>query len=192
MKKAETSKERQRVVLEEIGIQVAPPSLTQLDNLIEGKTSTDELKTEMGIEPSTEPPVETPVIDTKPDETVLTEEQRQEKAKERIDGSVKELYAYEVELMASLGALKQEAIDEYHALPEAEQTHDGKVRIGYKYLNRCYDLEVEADSRVKAILDRLRSDLKALGQGTEIADSLWNSYCEEKVTAKEYYLSKYL
>ena len=207
VKRAEESKEQQRTVLEETGVQVAPPSLDQLDRLIDGKTTTDELKTELGLEtppeeapPEEAPPEETPPEEAPPEKTPdaaqqsepLSEEQRQERAKTKVDACVKELYSYEVELMSSLGALKQAAIDEYRALPEEQQTQESKVRIGYRYLNMCYDMEVEADRQVKDILNRLRSDLKELGMDTGVADTLWKHYCDEKTTTKEYYLSKYL
>lgn len=186
IRRAEASKEQQRAVLEENDISIVPPTLDQLDSLIDGKTTADEVKTDIGVDttPKETAPVETP--------QELTQAQREAKAKERTERSVNELYAYEVDLMASLGALKQEAIDEYRALPESERTQESKYRIGYQFLGRCYDLEAESDSKVKAILNQLRDDLKAMGADTGIADTLWQHYCEEKSTAKEYYLSKYL
>ncbi|MCR5825198.1 MAG: hypothetical protein K6G54_01400, partial [Oscillospiraceae bacterium] len=197
VRRAEASKEQQRSVLAENGVSVVPPSLEQLERVIEGETDSDTLKDELGVGVATEqPPASDETAPVPAPETnapaPLTEEEREEQTRRSVDSAVKALYAYEVELMADLGALKQEAMDEYHALPEEEQTNDNKIRIGYSYLKRCYAMEVEADKRVKAILNGLRSELTALGADTKLADTLWQSYCEEKATAKEYYLNKYL
>lgn len=184
IRKAEESKEQQRAVLEENGISVVPPSLDQIESLIDGKTTADELKEELGV------------AEAAPEQAAsaapLTEEQREAKAQERTEGCVKELYAYEADLMESLSALKQEALDAYHALPREEQTRRGRLKVGYSFLDRCYELEAESDARVQEILDKLRDDLEALGRDTSIADTLWQHYCDEKSTAKEYYFSKYL
>lgn len=189
VRRAEESKERQRAVLEENQVWVVPPSLDQLDKLLDGKTTADELKTELGLDV---PPEDVTVSPSETPPEQLAEEVLKAKAQQLIDGSTKELYAYEVDLMGQLGALKQEAIDEYRKLPEEAQTQDSKMRIGYKFLDRCKALEAESDGKVKEILNRLRVDLKALGADTGIADTLWEHYCEEKTTTKEYYLSKYL
>lgn len=186
VRRAELSKKMQVTVLEKEQIYIVPPSLDQVDDLIDGKTTSDQVKTEIGVgvEPVRSTSVQSP--------GALTEKQREEMAKQRLEESVKELYAYEVDLMASLGELKQEAIDEYRALPQERHTQDSKIKIGYKLLNKCYDLEEESDRRVKEIIDALRDDLKALGAEADVADTLWQHYCDEKATAKEYYLSKYL
>ena len=198
--KAETSKQEQQKVLKDKGVDVAPPSLEQLDGLLDGKTSADDVKQSLGLTDSprsTDPTEQKPQEDgTKPEEKTSeqteTAEQRAKKAQEYIDQCVKALYAYEVDLMSDLGALKQQAIDEYMALPAEKHTKESRVSIGLKYLNICYDMEVVADGKVQGLLKQLRSDLTAIGAETDIADTLWLHYCEEKSTAKEYYLSKYL
>ena len=187
IKRAEESKERQRIILEKNRAQIVPPSLDQLDSLLEGKTSPDELKTELGLDDTAQEPQQSAEVSVPP-----VEEPREQKAQELIDRCAKELYAYEVDLMADLGALKQEAVDEYKALPAEERTRESKLKIGYKLLNRCYEMEAESDNKVKDILNRLRGDLKELGADTGIADTLWVHYCEEKSTTKEYYFNKFL
>lgn len=204
--KAETSKQEQQKVLKDKGVDVAPPSLEQLDGLLDGKTSADDVKQSLGLtdsprstepaQPPSKPEQKPQEYGTNPEEKTSeqteTAEQRAKKAQEYIDQCVKALYAYEVDLMSDLGALKQQAIDEYTALPPEKQTKQTKADLGLKYLNICYDMEVEADGKVQGLLKQLRSDLTAIGAETDIADTLWKHYCEEKATAKEYYLSKYL
>jgi len=206
VEKAEKSKREQETLLRENDVQVAPPNLEQLESLINGTSTSDEVKAELGLDTKTGPAKpagqETAPGDgetatalpeqPEPQEPPEPPEQRQARIRDLIDRCVKELYAYEVELMADLGVLKQMAIDEYTALPEEERTKEAKTKIGFKYLDVCYEMEVESDKQVKGILDRLRGDLESLDADTEIADTLWLHYCDEKSTAKEYYLNKYL
>ena len=204
--KAETSKQEQQKALKDKGVDVAPPSLEQLDGLLDGTATADDVKQSLGLtdSPQSTEPAQTPLKpeqkpqedgtnpEEKTSEQTDTAEQRAKKAQEYIDQCVKALYSYEVDLMSDLGALKQQAIDEYTALPSEKHTKESKVSIGLKYLNICYDMEVVADGKVQGLLNQLRSDLTAIGAETDIADTLWLHYCEEKSTAKEYYLSKYL
>lgn len=186
IRRAEESKTLQRALLVEKEIEVVPPSLDQLDSIIDGKTTPEEVKVETGIGAE---PVQSSRVQSA---LALTEEQRKEKARSRTEESVKELYSYELDLMASLGELKQQALDELRALPKEQQTKKAKVKLGYRYLDLCYELEAESDRKVKEILDALREDLKLLGGDESVADTLWESYCDEKATAKQYYLSKYM
>lgn len=191
--RAQKTKERQKSILRENYVYVLPPSMDQIDSLLEGKATAEEIKSELGVDGQTAPDTQQPDAQQPDGETAAPEAQsRSPEAQSLIDACARELYAYEVDLMAELGELKQRAVDEYKALPAEERTQENKAKIGYRYLGVCYDLEVEADRNVKAVLNRLRSELEALDADSGIVDTLWSNYREEKSSAKEYYLNKYL
>lgn len=154
-------------------ITVKPPSLEQSEDLLDGKVTPEEVKQSLGIAPSqTQPAKKT--------------------AEELVNECVAELYALKVDVMAELGTMKQELLDEWKALPGPQRTKEKKLELGYDALEDCYDFCVEVDRDVKAILDKYRPLLKDLGADTAVLDTLWEYYCEEKASEKAYYLNKYL
>ena len=113
-------------------------------------------------------------------------------AKKIIERCIQELYDCEVALMSRLGTMKREALNEWHALPEEQRTKEKKLEIGYRGLDACYNLEVEIDAQVQGILAKYRAELESINADAAPMDTLWKHYCEEKVSAKAYYLNKYL
>ena len=109
-----------------------------------------------------------------------------------LDRCIQELYDCEIALMARLGTMKQEALDEWRALPESQRTKEKKLEIGYRGLDACYELEVEIDAQVQGILAKHRTELESIKADTAPLDTLWKYYCDEKESAKAYYLNKYL
>ena len=109
-----------------------------------------------------------------------------------LDACVYELYCYEIELMGQLGVLRQQAIDEWNALPEEQRTNTEKYRIGMEGLQKCRSLETEADKRVHEILDSWEEQLTEYGCDSSTCDSLWETYVSEKESLEAYYISLYL
>lgn len=176
-----------RKLLEDDGITVAPPSIQQTEELIEGKVTADEVKEVLGIitqpqqnaEPSqAEDPSPTPT----PTPSV----------EELLNQCTAELYAYQIDLTARLGEMKQAALDQWKALPAEERTTLKKQEIGMNGLRQCYSLETQTDAAVKEILDRYRTQFDQIGADTSALDKLWTYYCEEKESLKAFYLNKYL
>ena len=109
-----------------------------------------------------------------------------------LDRCIQELYDCEIALMARLGTMKQEALDEWRALPASQRTSTKKLEIGRRGLTACYELEVEIDAQVQGILEKYRTELEDINADTAPLDTLWKYYCEEKASTKAYYLNKYL
>lgn len=108
-----------------------------------------------------------------------------------LDRCIQELYDCEISLMSRLGTMKQEALDQWRALPGSQRTKTKKLEIGRRGLTACYDLEVEIDAQVQGILARYRTELESIDADTAPLDTLWKYYCEEKASTKAYYLNKY-
>ena len=138
-----------------ITLPVKPVSADQSNDLLDGKKTPEEVKQELGVVP----------------------EQTQAVTKEDIVSQcVAELYAYKADVMGYLGGLKQAAIDQWNALSSGERTTAKKSEIMMNGVSQCYEYEVVVDGRVQEILDIYRAKMKAIGEGTQLIDVLWNYY----------------
>ncbi len=134
-------------------------------------------------------PVTTAPVTTAP---VIEKPKPSKTAQQIVNECVAELYACKIDVMASLGDIKKEMLDIWKALSPEERTYDRKMKIGLDGLEKCYDYEVEVDSKVQSILSKYRKELSAIGADTKVLDTLWQYYCEEKAFEKAYYINKYL
>lgn len=171
LQNAEVQREARQKELKEYDVELKAPTQEDLDALIDGKEP----------ETVTAPP---PQKETPP--------AKENTAKAIIEQCVQELYDCEAALMSRLGAMKQAVIGEWAALPVQERTNDKKLEIGRRGLDTCYKLEVEIDAQVQGILKKYRTELEKIHADTAPMDTLWKHYCEEKASAKAYYLNKYL
>lgn len=171
----DTRQNHQQTLEQDHAITVKPPSLEQSNDLLDGKVSAEEVKESLGIVQ----PAPTP-------------QPKKKTAEELKNECVAELYALKVDVMAKLGAMKQELLDTWVALPAEQRTQKKKLDLGYAALEDCYDYEVEVNKQVRAVLEKYRPLLKEIGADTGILETLWKQYCEEKASEKAYYLDKYL
>lgn len=170
------------------GTDTPPPKDTSSDTNTEATEPPYSETTDKTVSDSTETTtVVTPKI---PDETTATAPTRT--AQEIINDCTAELYACKVDVMATLGKMKKEALDIWRAIPKEQRTKEKRAELGFQWLDKCYEYEVEVDSKVRAILDKYRAELKAIGADDSVLDTLWVYYCEEKNVEKAYYLNKYL
>lgn len=167
--------DHQTILEQEHSVIVRAPDRQQSDDLLDGKVSPEEVKEQLGITPApttTEPAKKTP--------------------EELLNACVAELYACKVDLMATLGGMKQALLDKWIALPPEARTIARRTEMGMAALEECYALEVVVDEQVEDILDKYRPLLTEAGGDATVLDTLWVQYCEEKAAEKAYYLNKYL
>ncbi len=175
LQEAETQRKERQKELEEYGVILKTPTQEEMDALINGESiAVDPPDTGTSPPSSESPPA------------------KQNAASDIIERCVRELYDCETALMARLGSMKQALLDEWLALSANDRTNDKKFEIGRHGLDQCYDLEIEIDAQVKNILAKYRAELKKIQSDTSPMDTLWKHYCEEKASAKAYYLNKYL
>lgn len=170
---SDLQQQNQKYLEDTYHVTVRPPTQEQTDALLNGTVSPEEVKKayESASPPAAGSPTDISAIIAK---------------------YTAKLYAYRVDLMAKLGVLKTEVMDTWHALPKSERTAARRTSLITEGVHKCYVLEEESDNNVKAILDELRQELKAIGADTSAADELWKQYAEEKSAEKSYYFSKYL
>lgn len=163
--------------LEKHHVTLAPPSVQQNEALLNGEADPQEVKESLGLDD--------------PDAPLSLEDFEGESA-DLLTTCVADLYGYQIDLMAQLGSMKQEVVDYWNSLHPSQQDPALLHSMGLEGLSKCFDLEVEADRQVQAILEEYRPQLEALGEDTAILDQLWRYYCDAKASQKAYYLKKYL
>ena len=181
----ELRKEHQTALQEEKNVHVEQPTREQSERLLDGTVTAEEVKQALGL---TELLQEEPVF-------APASEQAQESGADRpemLSRCVAELYAYKVDLMEELGRMRQEILTLWESLEPKERTPARKQTVIMDGLYDCYDLEAEADSNVRRILERYRTLFEEAGLDAQVLDELWVYYCEEKAAEKAYYMNKYL
>lgn len=180
-------------VLEEYGVDITVPNIQQTDELLSGITSADEVKSQLNFTENNYIKYEN-ILNTTSSNKLNnnTSDDMTETINTIVNDCVSDLYSYRVDVMSELGKLKQEAINEWVSLSPEEQTDVKKRNIGMAGLDKCYDLEDIADSKVKHILETYKNTLKNIGADTSIIDTLWKQYCDEKEAQKSYYINKYM
>ena len=178
--------EHHQAIADMVGdLTVSAPTTEQSDAILSGAVSPEQVKEELGITAQLEK--------TEPaQEPQEGEEEPAVTAQELLRSCVAELYACKVDILGTLAQLKQEALEEWFALPAEEQTDTRLKEIGLAGPRKCYDLEVEVDRQVDGILDRYRVQLEAIGGDTSVLKELRAYYEDEKTAEKAYYMDKYL
>ena len=204
LKNMEQSKQDLEDSLTDYDITVFAPTKEQNEALLNGTASADEIKTALGLDntdnhavSSDEASTAEPSQSAMPGESLKPDGQSQtgstqSQANALVEKCMAELYACQVDLMAQLGSLKQEALSQWNSLDAEQRTTQKLQEIGLNGLMKCYDLEVVTDGEVKAILATYKTKLEAIGADTAVLDSLWKYYSDEKASQKAYYINKYL
>lgn len=174
--------EKTEQAAQEAGVTVRPMTEEEKEQLRSGEESREAL-------------IERLAEAQKPEETPEQADDAQEAApdpqaalREELNKCVAEVYVMEAEYTGWLEQANQSAIDEFSALPEAEQTSSAKYDIGMKYLSAALQKEQECDARMQDVEARIRSLLTQLGESTSLADEIQTTYTEKKATLKAYYL----
>ena len=116
-------------------------------------------------------------------------EDSEQTLRDQLARQIAEIYVMEAEYTDWLEQANQDAIDEFTALPESEQTTANKYSIGMTYLSAALEKEKECDAEMKTAEDAIRSLLTQLGDSTSLVDEIHAAYLEEKAAKKAYYLS---
>lgn len=171
--------EKRQKELERYGVTLPAPTREEIDALLDGRILPEILLTDEARTNETDASADDPSAEQ------MTE-------KDILERCIQKLYECEAVLMVRLGAMKQAALDEWHALEEQERTKERKRKIILRGLDDCYELEVEIDAQVLGILDEHRAELKAIRADTAPIDILWKHYCDRKASEKAYYINQYL
>lgn len=103
---------------------------------------------------------------------------------------IAEVYVLREEFLIKLDNLMGQAKKDYLALAPEERSGSKLTGLASKYFSIAYDLEAQCDGRMSDIIDRMESLLKENGQDLSIAQSVMDTYLNEKSLKKSWYLAE--
>ena len=124
----------------------------------------------LAAQPSKEPPKKEGELD--------------QKAKDKIQGYVNELYALEDQYMATLDRLIQSTKDEYHALPKEKQTRENKIALVKSKMEILIAEEKTCDAAVEKILGKIQAVLDENKVKNNLVSDIRDRYKDSKITWK--------
>ncbi len=155
-----------------------------------------------GSPETTQPPAVTkePAGNTqKPAVTSMPTATPEDSSGQKVAKLIAKLYVQKSTYLNKLDTIEAEAREAYLALPydfrqdeDETKLSDGKKQLLQKFLPIVASWETECDNVVGGIIDEIRTELKKSGKGTEIADTLYESYLNEKKTKKSYFINRYM
>ena len=101
-----------------------------------------------------------------------------------------DFYSLKQKYIGMLDSLINVANDEFQALPKEQKTTRNRSKIISKYINVASEYEYLCDNEVNALLDSMKTELKAINSDTDITDAIKEVYYEEKSLRISYYTSK--
>lgn len=185
-------------VTQNAGVNVRPLTEEEREKLRDNAVTRDELIDRLVGEataPAETPEPTEPADPTAPAEPTQTPDAPQtpgvdeQALRAQLAKYIAEIYVMEAEYTDWLADANQSAINDFNALPVAEQTSASKYRIGMQYLSLALEKEKECDARMSEVEGNIRSVLTQLGESTALVDEIQRVYEEEKATKKAYYLS---
>lgn len=102
---------------------------------------------------------------------------------------ITKLYVLRSSYTSRLDGLITAAKNEFYALPEAQRTDTARRRIVSAKISQGSAMEGACDAQVSSIVSQIRSQLRAAGKSTDLADQVMSTYEREKQLKKSYYMS---
>lgn len=162
--------------------------------IIDGKLSVDEaVKIIMPeYKNSEQQPQKEPAADSGKKETSDTAKQEQEIKKNKteiVSEAMNEIFNIKAVFLAKLGELERAAKADVLALPSEQRTKTKLTAIGFDYVLKGYEEENNCNTQFNAVLKKLESQLKGIGESTEIVSRLREEFENEKKIKKAYYMN---
>lgn len=136
-------------------------------------------------QPKEETPAEPPKQEEKPvEQPVESDYQKQ------ISAVVAKVYVLREKFTIELDNMKNEAVAEYKAIPEADRTSGKLTDFAKKYVKRAAELEKQCDSEMDAIVAELDALISANNGDYSIIDTVIETYASEKSLKKAWYMAE--
>lgn len=113
------------------------------------------------------------------------------KYEELIADEVAKLYVLKNQYIGQIEGLISEMKKVYATLPKEQQNLAGKTTVAKGFADRIAMLEAQCDVQVDAIVNEIKRLLTLCKRDTSLADSLYQSYVNEKEITKSYYINLY-
>ncbi len=110
---------------------------------------------------------------------------------ELIADEVAKLYVLKNQYIGHIEGIISEMKEVYKTLPKEQQNLSGKTNVAQGFASQIAKLEAQCDVQVDAIVKEIKRLLALCQRDTSLADSLYQSYVNEKEITKSYYINLY-
>lgn len=125
-----------------------------------------------------------------PDQSIDPALQNQKERDLEIAKIVAETYVLREEFLQKLDGLMARAMADYKALKPAERKSSKLVTMVSDYLATGLTMEKECDAEIKKIIARLETALRESGRDLSLAETVFDTYLEEKSLKKSWYMAQ--
>ncbi|MDO4315480.1 MAG: hypothetical protein Q4C45_06855 [Oscillospiraceae bacterium] len=103
---------------------------------------------------------------------------------------IAEVYVLREEYTAALDDMYDAAKADYRAIPPEKRTNSELMKLASGYLSKASQLEKECDRKMDAIIADLEQLIRDNGGDMSLADTVFDTYVNEKSLKKAWYMSK--
>ena len=134
-----------------------------------------------------QPPVKQPMKPEATSQPAQTAEPAGPTYEKQLKVLVDRVYALRDEYV---GALEQEAVSAYRAIPAAQRSGKNLIEFAAGYINRATALEKECDGKMDQLVSELEALQKRYGQSNALVEQVKYTYASEKSLKKAWYMSE--
>lgn len=167
------------------------PTAEEMEAVNQGVITEDELSKIISSNVTLNDYIENPevIAPAVPESSVNTENEEQAKLDAECDAKVSQIvskmYVLRASFTSALANLAGQAKSEHSSgVPLSE--------LAGKYMGQAQSLEAQCDGNVNALMTELTAILTEYGRTTELVDTIYATYNNEKQYTKAYYMSLYL
>ena len=117
-----------------------------------------------------------------------TKDSGKQSSSQKASECVARMYVLKSNFESSLGALYEQAKQDYISVPNSQRSAR-KTEVVKKVYSQAVALEKECDAQVNIVLAELEDILKKSGEDLSLVDKIRQSYSEEKSLKKAYYMN---
>jgi len=143
--------------------------------------------------PESKPPKDSQEApDTEPEQPPRQEEPEQQKNdfETRLNELIAKVYVLREEFLIKLDQTQVAAIADYKAIPADQRTTKKIASLVSGYLSKGLDMEKECDAQIEQIVVEMEALLKENGGDLSIAQTVYDTYVEEKSLKKAWYMAE--
>lgn len=129
---------------------------------------------------------------TEPEQPPRQEEPEQQKSdfETRLNELIAKVYVLREEFLIKLDQTQMAAIADYKAIPADQRTTKKIASLVSGYLSKGLDMEKECDAQIEQIVVEMEALLKKNGGDLSIAQTVYDTYVEEKSLKKAWYMAE--
>lgn len=103
---------------------------------------------------------------------------------------IAKVYVLREEYLIALDNMQAAATADYKAIPSEQRSGSAVASLVSDYLAQAAELEKECDGRMDAIITQLEKLLRESGGDMSLADTVFNTYVDEKSLKKAWYMAE--